>query len=503
MDVEKPSTPVEIDKVKMSDIEYERAELLANLSDPDAGKNDEERRQIDKKLMWKVDMALIPWLSFLYLLSFLDRTNIGNARLAGLEKDLGMIKGDYNNNLTIFFVAYAVMEPATNALLKMITPRLFFTMIIVTWGVIMTLMGLVTNNSGLLAARFFLGVAEAGLFPGVNYYLSCWYKGSEIGVRSSIFFSAAALAGSFGGLLAAAIEKMDGLGGKDGWAWIFILEGLATAVAGCFCWWLVFDWPETARFLSADDRIRVQRRLIMDRQGRTAEDSDKRHMYAALKDWKTYGYMFIYMGCLTPLYAFSLFLPTIIAGMGHQGTKAQLLSVPPYAVAAVLTVCVGFYADRTRQRGLCNIATVLLAIVGFAMLIASSNPTVQYVAVFLGAAGIYPTIPNTLSWLNNNTEGSLKRAFVLGVVVGWGNLNGVVSSNIYLAQQKPRYYTGHGVILGFLTVFLLGGSIWMHLGLRKMNKDRRAGKLDEKWNALTDDQKWIQGDLRPDFTYVL
>jgi uncharacterized membrane protein YciS (DUF1049 family) len=137
------------------------------------------------------------------------------------------------------------------------------------------------------------------------------------------------------------------------------------------------------------------------------------------------------------------------------------------------------------------------------MLIASSNPTVQYVAVFLGAAGIYPTIPNTLSWLNNNTEGSLKRAFVLGVVVGWGNLNGVVSSNIYLAQQKPRYYTGHGVLLGFLTVFLLGGSIWMHLGLRKMNKDRRAGKLDEKWNALTDDQKWIQGDLRPDFMYVL
>src|SRR3954452_16615501 len=106
--------------------------------------------------MWKVDMALIPWLSLLYLLSFLDRTNIGNARLAGLEGDLGMVKGDYNNNLTNFFVAYAVMEPATNALLKMITPRLFFTMIIVTWGIIMTLMGLVTNNAGLLAARFFL-----------------------------------------------------------------------------------------------------------------------------------------------------------------------------------------------------------------------------------------------------------------------------------------------------------------------------------------------------------
>ncbi|KAG5802607.1 hypothetical protein H9Q74_012918 [Fusarium xylarioides] len=501
-DLEKPFQ-VETEKVDNTTIEYERAQLLAHLPDPDAGKTVEERQAIEKKLMWRVDLALIPWLSFLYLLSFLDRTNIGNARLAGLELDLGMVKGDYNNALTIFFVSYAVVEPATNALLKKITPRLFFTLIILTWGLIMTLMGLVTNVKGLLAARFFLGMAEAGLFPGVNYYLSCWYKSSEIGIRSSIFFSAAALAGSFGGLLAAVIAKMDGIGGKPGWAWIFILEGLATVVAGLACWWLVFDWPATASFLSPDDQIRVQRRLIMDRQGRTAEDFDKRHMFAALKDWKTYGYMLIYMGCLTPLYAFSLFLPTIIAGMGHAGTKAQLLSVPPYAVAAALTICVGFYGDRTRQRGYCNIAIVLLGIAGFAMLMATSNPTVQYVGVFLGAAGIYPTVPNTLSWLNNNTEGSLKRAFVLGVVVGWGNLNGVVSSNIYLLREKPRYYTGHGVVFGYLVVFLLGGSILMHLGLRKMNRDRSLGKMDAKWDSLSDEQKWVQGDLRPDFKYTL
>lgn len=199
--------------------------------------------------MWKVDLWLIPWLSFLYLLSFLDRTNIGNARLAGLEDNLNMKSGDYNNSLTIFFVSYALVEPITNALLKKLTPRIFFTIVIIAWGTIMTLMGLVHNNSGLLTARFFLGVAEAGLFPGVNYYLSCWYKSSEIGVRSSIFFSAAALAGSFGGLLAAAIAKMDGISGKPGWAWIFILEGLATVVAGVFCWWLCLTGLKLLGFL--------------------------------------------------------------------------------------------------------------------------------------------------------------------------------------------------------------------------------------------------------------
>lgn len=453
--------------------------------------------------MWKVDRWLIPWLSLLYLLSFLDRTNIGNARLAGLEEDLNMAKGDYNMALTIFFIGYAIAEPVTNALLKRLTPRIFFTGIIIAWGIIMTLMGLVKDQKGLLAARWFLGIAEAGLFPGVNYYLSCWYKSSEIGVRSSLFFSAAALAGSFGGLLAAAIAQMDGIAGMPGWAWIFIIEGIATVIAGAFCWWMVFDWPETASFLTEEERVRVQRRLIMDRQGRTAEDFDKRHIWAALKDWKTYGYSVIYMGCLTPLYAFSLFLPTILGGMGHKGTRAQLLSVPPYAVAAICTVSIGFFADRTRWRGYCNIATVLIGIVGFSMLLATQDPKIQYAGTFLGAAGIYPTISNTLSWINNNTEGSLKRAIVLGIVVGWGNLNGVVSSNIYLPAEKPRFYTGHGVVMGYQIAFLLGGSVFMHFALRKMNRDRKAGKMDEAWAKLSDEDRWIQGDLRPDFMYTL
>ncbi|KAK7978202.1 major facilitator superfamily domain-containing protein [Apiospora saccharicola] len=484
-------------------LHVERAQLLANLPDPDADKTPEERAVIDRKLMWKVDLALIPWLSLLYLMSFLDRTNIGNARLAGMEDDLGMKGHDYNMTLTIFFISYAAAEPVTNALLKRLSPRVFFTAIIFVWGVTQTLMGIVHNYPGLLAARFFLGIAEAGLFPGVNYYLSCWYKSSEIGVRSAIFFSAAALAGSFGGLLAAAIALMDGVAGLTGWSWIFILEGIATVFVGIGCWWMVFDWPEDARFLSPDDRVRMQRRLIADRQGRTAEDFDKRHIWAALRDWKTYGYMFIYSGALVPLYAFSLFLPTILKGMGHVGTRAQLLSVPPYAVAAVLTVVVGFVADKTKCRGYCNAATVLIGIAGFVMLIASQNPQVQYAGTFLGAAGIYPTISNTLSWVINNTEGSLKRAVVLGMVVGFGNLNGVVSSNIYISHEAPRYRTGHGVVLGYQVVALLGGTLLMHLALRKMNRDREAGRMDAKWAAMSEEERWAMGDIRPDFKYTL
>lgn len=177
----------------------------------------------------------------------------------------------------------------------------------------MTFMGFVHNYSGLMAARWFLGLCEAGLFPGIGYYLSCWYRRAEFGIRMAIFFSAAALAGSFGGLLAAAIAQMDGIGGKHGWCWIFILEGLATIVVGVASFWMVHDFPDDAKFLSEADKRRVLRRLAADQQSSAEHEEFKMdYFWASVKDWKTYTSAVIYMGCCGPLYAFSLFVPTII-----------------------------------------------------------------------------------------------------------------------------------------------------------------------------------------------
>lgn len=218
----------------------------------------------------------------------------------------------------------------------------------VLWGICMVCMGLTHNFQGMMAARFFLGLAEAGLFPGINYYLSCWYKRSEFGIRAAIFFSAAAVSGSFGGLLAAAITQMKGIGGKEGWAWIFILEGLATVLVGAASFWMVFDFPDEARFLSDIDRQRVIRRLKADQQSSAEHESFKmEYFWASVKDWKTWLYALIYMGADCPLYAFSLFLPSIVAGLGYTSTKAQLLSVPPYAAAAILTITVGYVRTHT------------------------------------------------------------------------------------------------------------------------------------------------------------
>ncbi|KNG89067.1 MFS transporter [Aspergillus nomiae NRRL 13137] len=482
-----------------SDLETSKPgiEQLEVIADPDDGLSEEEKAIIDRRLLRKLDMRLIPWLSLLYLASFLDRTNIGNAKLDGLQEALHMTGGQYNASLTIFFISYSIFEPLTNVLLKRTLPSIFIPTIIVLWGICMTTMGLVHNFSGLMAARWFLGLAEAGLFPGISYYLSCWYKRSEFGIRMAIFFSAAALAGSFGGLLAAAIAKMDKVGGKDGWAWIFILEGLATVVIGVLSFWLVYDFPDKAKFLSDTDRKRVMRRLALDQQSSTAKEHEWKssYMWDSLKDHKTWLGAIIYMGADGALYAFSLFLPTII--------KELLLSVPPYACAAILTVSVGYIADRTRQRGIYNILASILGIVGFSMLLGTNSPGVKYAGVFLGAMGIYPCIANTIAWVSNNVEGIYKRGVTIGIMIGWGNLNGIMSSNIYRNADAPNYYPGHGTVLAYLTLFLFIGSVLEYFLLKRENRKRQRGDRDHRVEGLTSEEIAQLGDKRPDFIYTI
>ncbi|KAI1005552.1 hypothetical protein K3495_g2665 [Podosphaera aphanis] len=370
------------------------------------------------------------------------------------------------------------------------------------WGIVMTLMGLVRNWSGLMASRWFLGLAEAGLFPGINFYLSCWYRRSELGIRASIFVAAAAISGSFGGLLAAAIEKMNGLGGRPGWAWLFILEGIMTVIFGIASFWKVQDFPNTAKFLSPVERAHVLHRLQVDRQN-ISEDDEFRltYLWMAFKDCKTWLAMAIFAGVDMPTYALSMFLPSIINELGYSSTKAQLLSAAPYVAGSLVTLLIGWLGDRTHQRGLCNIFIACLGIIGFTLLLTFHSPHVRYAGTFFGAMGTYPCVSNIITWVSNNIEGSYKRGIVIGLVIGWGNLNGIISSNIYF--HAPDYVIGHATVIGYLSVFLLGGSLLMRWLLKRENRLRRSGKRDHRIIGLNSKALKDLGDAHPGFMYTL
>lgn len=178
-------------------------------------------------------------------LSFLDRTNIGNARLFGLERDLGMTGLDYNIALAVFFPTYVLAEVPSNMMIKKFSPAAWITFIMFIWSIVVIGMGFVTSFGGLVAVRAILGLAEGGLFPGVTYYITLWYRRHECGFRVALFFSAATAAGAFGGLLAAAIGKMNGVAGRSGWSWIFIIEGILTIFFACFAYFIIVNSPDS------------------------------------------------------------------------------------------------------------------------------------------------------------------------------------------------------------------------------------------------------------------
>jgi len=184
------------------------------------------------RITTKIDLHLVPFLIILYLTAFLDRVNIANARTFGLEADLGLTSLDYNTALTIFFVPYILCEIPSNILLKRFSPRIWLSICCLGFGIVTICQGFVQNYGGLLTTRFFLGVFECGMFPGCFYLLGMWYRREEAQKRFSLFFGSTSLAGAFGGLLAGAIGKMDGVRGWNGWRWIFVLEGAGTVVIG-------------------------------------------------------------------------------------------------------------------------------------------------------------------------------------------------------------------------------------------------------------------------------
>jgi MFS family permease len=163
----------------------------------------------ERRLLNRIDLHLLPFISILYLLAFLDRVNVANARSFGLAADLGLGGTEYNTILTIFFVPYVFFEIPSNLLLKKLSPRVWLSICGIMFGLITALQGLTQNYSGILATRFFLGLFECGMFPGCFYLLGMWYKRHEAQKRFSFFFSSTSLAGAFGGLLASAIGKSE------------------------------------------------------------------------------------------------------------------------------------------------------------------------------------------------------------------------------------------------------------------------------------------------------
>ncbi|KAL4989605.1 major facilitator superfamily domain-containing protein [Aspergillus falconensis] len=456
----------------------------------------------------KIDLRLLPCLTVLYLISHLDRANIGNAKILGLTEDLGLSGIQYNVALSLFFIPYVLLEVPSNILLKRFTrPSVYLGTLIVTWGIIMTLTGVVRNFGGLVTMRILLGIFEAGFFPGSVYLCSLWYMPRDLGTRVASFFSASALSGAFSGLLAAAISKMDGVAGYAGWRWIFILEGLITVVLGLLCFFFLIDSPQlSSKWLDQDEIRFLEIQHFIKEGGEFREEQQKttwRDVWEVMRNWRLYLLAYIMMCQCACNYGTKFTLPTVTKAMGFTNINAQLMTVPPYIAGALSAILFSKISDRCAWRMPFVAMPLLLIITGYAIVVGLRGNLAAHVgpgffALIIACMGIYPTYPATASWAINNLAPSKRRAIGSAFNICMGNTGGIIGSYMYLGREAPTYPTGFGLSLAFgasglIVALVLEGTFWW------ANRGRqRMGEMEIR-ELYTDEQLLAMGDRSPLF----
>ncbi|KAM0787530.1 hypothetical protein ACM66B_003601 [Microbotryomycetes sp. NB124-2] len=464
----------------------------------------------EDRLYRKMDLRMLPTLAVLYLMSFMDRGNIGNARLAGLEADLKMDASDYAVALSVFFITYCLFEVPSNLMLQRFRPTLWIVAITMAWGTVMTLMGVVQSYAGLVVTRLILGATEAGLFPGVVLLLTFFYPRDRMQTRIALFFSAATIAGAFSGLLAYGIGFMDGINGWRGWRYIFLLEGLLTVVVGAVSYFTLVDRPQTAKWLSEDERAWVIYRKATETSTTGVGENSHiswRLVKLAFSDFQCWLGIAFYLSILVPLYSVGLFMPSLILSFGKfSRPHTQLMTIPVYFVACIWVVGTSILADKKKTRFPFLLTNQILVLAGGVLNIVPAPYPVKFVGLIFAAAGAYGGVPTMVSWLTGNLAGETKRAVGSGLTLGIASLGGIISSNVYRKVDAPRYLLGHGVLIGVSVLGIFSSCAYAFL-LNRANKAKLAEQLRQ--SQLPESERTVytarelqeMGDKAPDFMY--
>ncbi|EJD43902.1 MFS general substrate transporter [Auricularia subglabra TFB-10046 SS5] len=480
-----------------------------NVSSPSVHGNGSLRlsdAEYEARLIRKIDWHIALMAMVLYLAGFLDRSIssfLRNARLYGLEADLNMVGQMYQTAVSVLSVTYLASAVPSNLLLKKIRPSRHIATITTAWGIIATCTGLVTSYGQLIALRIILGIFEAGLFPGMAVYLTFFYTRQELAMRIGYLFVAAALSGACGGLLAFAVGNMDGIAGMKGWRWILIIEGLPSVLLGVSTLFLLPDGPESAYFLTPDEKDFMHaRRLSQQGESLSAQEFHWRDVKAALKVWKVWAFAVAQFGTNTMVRSFSIFLPTVLQQIGQWSVaQTQLLTIPCYFLGAVTYLVIARLSDHTQRRGVYTIASSVVSMVGYALLLANASPGVHYAGTFFVAMGLYVFVGIPVAWLPNNLPRYGKRTTATGLQITLANAAGVMAPFLYATGDKPRYIRGHAAslaIVGFATTIF--GVLW--LWFMRANARRARGQEEYRTVGKTADEIDALGDNAPDFRYI-
>lgn len=347
----------------------------------------------ETQLIKRVTSRLVPLLFFCYVIAYIDRINVGFAKLH-LQQVLGvdpsLFSSIYGLGAGLFFIGYFIFEVPSNLILHRVGARIWIARIMILWGLVSMAFMFMKGVTSFYVLRFLLGAAEAGFFPGIILYFTYWYPPHERARIIALFAIGGVAAGVIGSPISGAILTMDGIGGLAGWQWLFLLEALPAIILGVVVWLVLPNGPQDARWLTSNEKEVVQRRLAVS----SAAPENQRH---SLRD--CFSSPVIWLLCLLYFlmnvgsYGYEMWLPSIVKSLSGKGDAlVGVINAIPYFVAGVAMYLVGRHSDKTSERRGHICVSAISATVGFAIAANAKNPYVAMTGLIIAFAGLKSTI---------------------------------------------------------------------------------------------------------------
>ncbi|KAI1144728.1 retrograde regulation protein 2 [Nemania diffusa] len=437
----------------------------------------EEEKSVIRKLDWR----LMPMIFAIYSLSVLDRSNLGNAHVAGLDESIGLVGDQYSTLGTFFYVTYIVFQIAA-AGWKHFPAHAWVTFIVLAFATISASQAAVQNYAGMVVLRLLLGTTEA-MYAGVPVYLSFFYPRDKVGFRQGIFLSGSALANAYGGALGYAITQIKSHN-IDPWRILFLIEGLPTLILAVVAWFYFPDDISSAKFLTDREKQVVMHMVSRDQTADVVNHTGLRvkDFWAVFKDWRSYLTGIMYFGCNVSFASLPLFVPAIIAEIGSfSRLQANGLSAPPYLLTFILIIIFSFTSDRVRMRGPFVCFFSVVAAIGFLLLATTEGAVPRYLGVYF-AVTIFISVAIMIPWVSNTHNTESKRAGGFAIFATFGQAGPLVGTNIFPSSEAPYYRKGSWISFSFcLLVAVLSAifSFLLHRENRKLDKEQLGEREGE------------------------
>lgn len=450
----------------------------------------------EKAVLRKFDKWVLPQAFVFILLNYLDRSNLGNARVFGFEESVGLKGNEFGNLVTLFFVPYILTEVFWVTAVKRYGPNYVITVALFGWCAATIATGFVRNYGQALACRMLLGLFEAGVAPCFAFIFSTIYARESTAKRIALINLANVTSGAFGGMFAYAIQWMGPRRGLEAWRWLFIIEGSVSLAICAGCLFSFPNTPETAWFLNEDDKALMRLRKQRDAFYKGDDKFQWKWVKAGLTDPFVYVASIAFFTSSVAIFGYGTFLPTLIRGFGYDSFQANYLTIPVYAVGAVSLATQAYWSDRLKKRALFLVLSAMPVIAAYLIIVGTDNRIAGYIAMYILVLGVYSVSCLMITWMATNLVPDYKRSVGLPIFCSIGNCSGFVAGQLYPASQGPRYVMGNSISAGLEAVSVVFIALtWLLLRRRNAQKEKMIGE-----GATTNG---LEGDLALDFKYIL